>query len=210
MDVSGTMHSKARTAVLAAGALLGVVLGAPRAHAQANDRPAANQELSRLEASLAEEAAKVTWLRQQIAQLRHEAEVSVRPLAAGTETRRTLTLTPSSTLDMTAARLAAWTLATQLPGGTVGTVMATGSMRPLFDQHALLILEAAPYDSLRLGDIVTYVHPTTGVLIVHRLLEKRGDAFWAKGDYNGRMDDAYVTRQNYRMRVCGILYTHQE
>jgi len=208
------MHSKTRTAILAAGALVCIVLGGPWANAQANvpannPSPAA-KELSRLEASLAEEAAKVAWLRQQIAQLRHEAEVSVRPLATGTETRRTLTLTPSSTLDMTAARLAAWTLATQLPGGTVGTVEATGSMRPLFDQHALLILEAAPYDALRIGDIVTYQHPKTGATIVHRLLEKRGDAFWAKGDYNGRMDDAYVTRQNYRARVCGILYTHQE
>lgn len=87
----------------------------------------------------------------------------------------------------------------------MATVLATGSMRPLFDQHALLILEAAPYDSLRVGDIVTYVFPGTGQLIVHRLLEKRGDNFWAKGDHNGRMDNAYVTRANYRMRVCGIL-----
>ncbi len=210
MNAFSTMHSGARTAALAAGALLGAVLGAPWAQGQPAQPSPADQELARLEASLAKEAAQVAWLREQIAELHHQAEVSVQPLMTERETRHTLMLAPSSTLNMTAAKLVAWTVAGQLPGATVGTVRSTGSMRPLFDEHALLILEAAPYDSLRIGDIVTYVHPQTGVLIVHRLLEKRGDAFWAKGDYNGRMDDAYVTRENYRMRVCGILYTHQE
>jgi len=187
-----------------AAALLGAALALPRARAQAPD-----PELVRLEVSLTEETAKVALLRAQIAQRRAQAEPSLRPLPAGGETRRTLAVTPSSTMTMTVAQLAAWSLVSQLPGGTVGTVQATGSMRPLFDEHALLILEAAPYDALRVGDIVTYVHPGTGQLVVHRLLEKRGDKFWPKGDANSRFDNEYVTRENYRMRVCGILYTHQ-
>ena len=104
----------------------------------------------------------------------------------------------------------ALTVAAQMPGSSVATVRATGSMRPLFDEGALLILESVPYDSLRVGDIVTYEHPETHALIVHRLYEKRGDKYWPKGDHNARMDDAYVTRENFRMRVCGIIYMNRD
>jgi len=195
---------RTHTAALAAAILLGAALAVTPVRGQAAD-----PEVARLEASLAEANARVASLRTQIAQRQAAAEPSLRPMVAGAETRHTLTLTPSSTLDMMTAQLVAWSIVGHLPGGAVGTVQATGSMRPLFDEHALLILESAPYDSLRVGDIVTYVHPATGQLVVHRLLEKRGDNFWPKGDANGRMDNAYVTRANYRQRVCGILYTHQ-
>ena len=203
-------ESPTRPILVTTVALLAVTLGASRGNAQTPEGGPVQQEIARLESSLAEETVKVAVLRTLIAQRQAAAEPSLRPMAAGGETRRTLAVTPSSTMTMTAAQLVAWSIVGQLPGGTVGTVQATGSMRPLFDEHALLILETAPYDSLRIGDIVTYVHPATGQLVVHRLLEKRGDNFWPKGDFNGRMDNAYVTRANYRMRVCGILYTHQD
>jgi hypothetical protein len=88
----------------------------------------------------------------------------------------------------------------------VSRVAATGSMRPFFDENAVLLLEAVPYDELKLGDVITYYHPELKVLVVHRLVEKRGDNFWARGDHNGGMDNIYVTRDSYRRRLAGVLY----
>jgi len=45
---------------------------------------------------------------------------------------------------------------------------------------------------------------------VARRPEERGDRLWPTSNHNGRMDNTYVTRANYRQRVCGILYTHQD
>ena len=59
------------------------------------------------------------------------------------------------------------------------------------------------------GDIVTYRHPRYGMPVVHRILEKRGDKFWSKGDNNGRMDEVYITRKNYQGRVFGIIYAKE-
>ncbi len=88
----------------------------------------------------------------------------------------------------------------------VGTVAPTGSMRPYFDEHALLLLEAVPFDQLRLGDVVTFRHPRLAIDVVHRLVEKRGNAFWTKGDHNVGMDDVYVTPENYHRRLVGVIY----
>ncbi len=87
------------------------------------------------------------------------------------------------------------------------TVLPTGSMKPIFDEKAVLLMEDAPFDDLKVGDIVTYRHPRLGVPVVHRLVAKDGDRFWSKGDANGRVDDVYVTRQNYLRRVYGVIYT---
>ena len=66
-------------------------------------------------------------------------------------------------------------------------------MKPVFDERAILLTEAANFDDLKIGDIVTYRHPRYGMPVVHRILEKRGDKFWSKGDNNGKMDEVYIT-----------------
>jgi hypothetical protein len=85
-------------------------------------------------------------------------------------------------------------------------VAATGSMRPYFDENALLLMEAVPFSELRLGDVVTFRHPRLGTDVVHRLVEKRGNAFWTKGDHNDSMDDIYVTAANFHRRLVGVIY----
>ncbi len=122
-------------------------------------------------------------------------------------TRANAALTPSSHLNFETARGLA-SVASVLSGRdvVVAAVLPTGSMRPFFDENALLLLEAVPFDQLRLGDVVTFYHPKLKVVVAHRLVEKRGDAFWSKGDYNGHMDDLYITAENYRRRLMGVLY----
>jgi hypothetical protein len=116
---------------------------------------------------------------------------------------------PSSTADWNSALRAATAATLMVPGAKLITVMPTGSMEPIFNERALLLLEPARFEDLNIGDIVTYRSPYHGIVVVHRILEKRGRNFWAKGDNNGRMDPVYITRENYQARVFGIIYARE-
>lgn len=131
------------------------------------------------------------------------------PVELGRETRNTIKESPHSTLEAGRALLMANTIASQIPGAKVFTVLPTGSMRPMFDEKAFVVVEPADYDDLRIGDIVTYEHPRMRTVIVHRILERTEDGYWTKGDFNDRPDDVYVTRSNYRMRVFAIIYAKE-
>jgi len=118
-------------------------------------------------------------------------------------------LAPSSTLDWASATKVATAVRYMVPGSRLVTVMPTGSMKPVFDERSMLVIEPAPFDSLQVGDIVTYRHPQHGLPVVHRITEKRGDRFWSKGDNNSRMDDVWITRENYEGRVFSIVYSKE-
>ncbi len=120
-----------------------------------------------------------------------------------------LGIAPTSALDWNSAMKVATAARFLVKGSSLLTVMPTGSMKPVFDERAILLTEAANFDDLKIGDIVTYRHPRYGMPVVHRILEKRGDKFWAKGDNNGRMDEVYITRKNYQGRVFGIIYAKE-
>ncbi len=120
-----------------------------------------------------------------------------------------LGIAPTSALDWNSAMKVATAARFLVKGSNLLTVMPTGSMKPVFDERAILLTEAASFDDLKIGDIVTYRHPRYGMPVVHRILEKRGDKFWSKGDNNGRMDEVYITRKNYQGRVFGIIYAKE-
>lgn len=88
-------------------------------------------------------------------------------------------------------------------------MLPTGSMRPMFNERAFLVLEPVKYDELQVGDIVTYWHPTRQISIVHRIMEKRAGGYWTKGDYNDRPDDVYITPQTHVRRVFAIIYARE-
>lgn len=131
----------------------------------------------------------------------------VESASAPRETRRTLGIAPSSGVNREVAAAAARRLAPLVAGTKVCVVQATGSMRPLFDENSLLLMEPAPFSSLQIGDIVVFQRTGTEVMIVHRILERRRNGFWTKGDHNNGMDTELVTEANYQGRVYGILYT---
>ena len=134
----------------------------------------------------------------------------ISPIETGRETRATRDLSPHSSMSARAALAAAYSIAAQVRGAQVFTVMPTGSMRPMFDQKAFVVVEPAPYDDLRVGDIITYIHPRLNTPVIHRIMEKDGDEFWTKGDHNSRPDNVYVNRQNYRMRVFAVIYARED
>jgi hypothetical protein len=126
-------------------------------------------------------------------------------------TRTSASLAPTSQLTRDQAMGLASALS-RLEGRDIiiGIVAASGSMRPYFDENALLLLEAVPFEELRLGDVVTFTHPKLQVDVAHRIVEKRGDSFWTRGDHNSSMDNIYVTRENFRRRLVGVIYLKPE
>jgi signal peptidase I len=116
---------------------------------------------------------------------------------------------PSSSLCWADALRVATAARLMVDGASLVTVMPTGSMEPMFNERAILIMEHARFEDLRIGDVVTYRNPRFGLLVVHRILEKHGDKYWSKGDNNGRMDRVYITRENYGARVFGIIYARE-
>lgn len=134
----------------------------------------------------------------------------ISPIEVGRETRGTLDQSPHSSISARAALAAAVAIASQVRGAQIYTVMPTGSMRPMFDQKAYVVAEPAPFEDLRVGDIITYRHPKLNTPVIHRILEKDGDEFWTKGDHNPRLDNVYVTRQNYCMRVFAVIYARED
>jgi signal peptidase I len=130
-------------------------------------------------------------------------------LASKDSSQRSGTKSPSSTLDWFQALKVATVARLMVKGASQSAVMPSGSMEPVFNQRAILVLEAAKFDDLKVGDIVTYRHPSYGLLVVHRIIEKRGNRFWAKGDSNDHMDTAYITRENFVARVYCIVYASE-
>jgi len=132
------------------------------------------------------------------------------PLDFARETRETAKASPSSALEATVALRVAQTIADQISGAQILTVMPTGSMRPMFDEKALLVVEPTPFEHLQTGDVVTFLHPRLGLPIVHRIVEKHPGFFRTKGDHNFRPDDVAVTAKDYQMRVVAVIYARED
>lgn len=116
-------------------------------------------------------------------------------------------MTASSSLEPEQALRLAKLVCSFMPRSSYCFVLPTGSMKPLFGDKVILLLESAPFETLHVGDIVTYRHPRMKTFVVHRLVAEDCDRFRSKGDANQYADDVCVTRHNYRQRVFGIIYS---
>ena len=196
------------------GALGSVMLPtALRAETDAERELAAlRAEVASLRATVTERDATIRELQEHTAALESDISAVQQTVALASSDGAAghgLGIAPTSALDWNSAMKVATAARFLVKGSNLLTVMPTGSMKPVFDERAILLTEAASFDDLKIGDIVTYRHPRYGMPVVHRILEKRGDKFWSKGDNNGRMDEVYITRKNYQGRVFGIIYAKE-
>lgn len=203
-----------RVSLLLLGSLGSVLLtSALRAETDAEKELAAlRAENAALRAAVAARESTIRELESRTAALQTDIDAVQQTVALASSdgyAGRGTDLAPTSALDWTSAMKVATAARFLIKGSSLLTVMPTGSMKPVFDERAILLTEAASFDDLKVGDIVTYKHPRYGMPVVHRILEKRGDKFWAKGDNNGRMDEVYITRSNYQGRVFGIIYAKE-
>ena len=181
-------------------------------HPTAGEIAALQSEVAALRATLAEKNTLLADLQIRDAKLEQELTLfrgSIALASRDASPHRGLINSPSSTLDWTGALRAATAATFMVRGSAMLTVMPTGSMEPMFNERAILLIEPARFEDLKVGDVVTYRHPQFNMVVVHRILEKHGDKFWSKGDHNGRMDQVYITRENYEARVFGIIYARE-
>lgn len=110
------------------------------------------------------------------------------------------------TLDARAAAIVANAVCQQIKGGRVIAVEPNGRMGPVFETRALLVVEPARAENLRIGDIVAYPHPTRTETVVQRVLEVEDGQFLAEG---GARLGSEETRGRL-MRVVVILYVRDD
>lgn len=104
------------------------------------------------------------------------------------------------------ASLAALAHTRERPGLRWWTTTGTASMEPLIVGRVYLVSESAPFEELRVGQVVIYRadwHPASPV--VHRLVLKDSYGFIPSGD-NVRISESWmrVTAENYLGRVVAI------
>ena len=107
-----------------------------------------------------------------------------------------------ATLDARSAAIAADAVSRQIKGAKVVAVQPNGNMRPVFETNALLVVEPARAENLRVGDIVTYEHPKLQETVVQRVLEKRDGLLL--GDGGKPLSSPEISSE--LMRVVVILY----
>jgi hypothetical protein len=60
-----------------------------------------------------------------------------------------------------------------------------GSMRPFIREGDSITVAPLPRPVPRFGDVVAFLHPLSGQVIVHRVVRRKGGRFWTQGDSVG-------------------------
>ena len=68
------------------------------------------------------------------------------------------------------------------------------------------VITVAPFKDKvpRIGEVLAFIHPETGKLVVHRTVARYGDAFLMQGDNVGEQSDGLVPVKNLQGRVTRI------
>lgn len=94
-----------------------------------------------------------------------------------------------------------------IPGATLALVGPTGSMIPTLLGGDYVVLEPVPFESLKLGDIVTYKAGWNMALdsVIHRLVAKDKSGFIASGDNNPRSEPEWrITPDSYKAKCVAV------
>ena len=82
---------------------------------------------------------------------------------------------------------------------------ATGwSMLPFINNGDVIILTPIAKQPPRIGEVVAFIHPETGNLIVHRIVGQKGSTHLFRGDANTDQADGLIPIQNLLGRVSQI------
>jgi hypothetical protein len=101
-------------------------------------------------------------------------------------------------------KLQAWNDAEMLAQRAEGRSAAAGagnSMLPVYGDNTMLVINAVPYDTLRLGMTVAYLN-SRGVEVVHKLIGKEAHGWRVAGLNNEEADAELVTPYN----LIGVVY----
>ena len=82
-------------------------------------------------------------------------------------------------------------------------VVRTNSMEGAIRKNALIIVYAARWDTLKVGDVITFQR-ADGQLDTHRVIARDGAHITTKGDNAAAPDAGWVTPDNYKYKVILI------
>lgn len=77
------------------------------------------------------------------------------------------------------------------------------SMSPFIKDGDILTIAPVRRSSPNFGDVVVFMHPTTGKLVIHRIIGKRAGSYLVKGD-NAPEDDGFIDRATILGRVTRV------
>lgn len=87
-------------------------------------------------------------------------------------------------------------------------ISTTGSMEPLLNSYAYLVLEKTDGKDLKVGQLVNFKSPTGAFTILHRVSVVGKDSFIADGVSNAS-NDGWVSYDRLLGRVVAIVYTNE-
>jgi len=79
------------------------------------------------------------------------------------------------------------------------------SMEPHFGKNSMLLIDKCDFSDLRVGMMVIY-QDAAGDFVAHRLVERTGTGWVAKGQNNEKNDPTLVTLDNFQGVVFGIVH----
>jgi hypothetical protein len=77
------------------------------------------------------------------------------------------------------------------------------SMSPFIKDGDVLTIAPVQRSVSRFGDVVVFTHPSTGKLIIHRIIGKRAGSYLTKGD-NAPEEDGMISREAIMGRVTTV------
>lgn len=80
-------------------------------------------------------------------------------------------------------------------GAELFAVAPTGSMKPTYDEHTVIGVQAVPFEKIRQGDVIMFMRD--GRRVAHRAIEKKFGKWKTKGDALEVCDAVRVTPANY-------------
>lgn len=80
----------------------------------------------------------------------------------------------------------------------------TESMAPVISQGDFVIGVPVDYENVKVGDIVIYKSRSRGIMICHRVIEKREEGFVFQGDNNKEADEEIVGEREIGYRIIRI------
>jgi len=79
------------------------------------------------------------------------------------------------------------------------------SMEPHFGKNSMLLIDQCDFSALRVGMMVIYLD-ASGDYVAHRIIERSGTNWIAKGQNNSQPDPGLVTPSNFQGAVFGIIH----
>lgn len=97
--------------------------------------------------------------------------------------------------------------------GYKGYTVLSDSMRGTFDSGDYIIDQLTPYDELKVGDVISYLHDDQ-TIVTHRITSITDKGITVKGDTNPNVDDVLITKDNYigqyRYRIPKLGYVSSQ